>query len=316
MAFNRAKNPVFFNCNFNDTGSSRTWVHAGALYNSKERFDPPKCHAETRVAVLESIMAWANHRQRTSSIMWLHGPAGAGKSAVAQTIAETCTKAQTLCAAFFFSRTAAERNTVDRLVPTLAYQLVLANPCLGKLVTGAIEKDFTIFSLSFQEQLQRLVVNPLREAVENKLLQENFPQLIIIDGLDECAGPDIQKSILSDISDALTVFNIPVCFLISSRPEQAIRHAFNASCAQKITTRLALDDSFDPDKDIDTFLRSKFNEIKQTHQFRSYPPNWPIDDAIRTLVDRSSGQFIYASVVMKYLESPRKSPEMTTLTAH
>ncbi|TFK31883.1 hypothetical protein BDQ12DRAFT_744814 [Crucibulum laeve] len=313
MAFNRAKNSVFYGCNFNDTGGSRTRIHgidylresivACALYNSKERFDPPKCHAETRVAVLESIMAWVDHRQRTSSIMWLHGPAGAGKSAIAQTIAETCAKAKTLCAAFFFSRTASERNSVDRLLPTLVYQIVLAIPSLEKLVTDAIEKDFTIFSLSFPEQLQRLIVNPLREAVEQKLLAENSPQLIIIDGLDECAGSDIQKSILSEISNALTVFNIPLCFLISSRPEQAIRQAFNTSCAQKLTARLALDNSFDPEKDIDTFVRSKFNEIKQTHQFRSYPPGWPTDDAIQTLVDRSSGQFVYASVVMKYLET-------------
>ncbi|TFK31880.1 hypothetical protein BDQ12DRAFT_567534, partial [Crucibulum laeve] len=161
---------------------------------------------------------------------------------------------------------------------------------------------------SFQEQLQRLVVNPLREAVEQNLLAENSPQLIIINGLDECAGPDIQKSILSEISDVLTVFNIPLCFLISSQPEQAIRQAFNTSQSRKYFHVIALDDSFDPDKDIDTFVRSKFNEIKQTHQFQSYPLDWPTDDSIQTLIDRSSRQFIYASVVMKYLESPHKSP--------
>ena len=31
---------------------------AAAFHNSKERFDPPKCHPNTRLAVLEKIMKW------------------------------------------------------------------------------------------------------------------------------------------------------------------------------------------------------------------------------------------------------------------
>jgi len=53
-----------------------------AFHNSKERFDPPKCHPKTRIAVLDKIMRWIKWEGDLESfIMWVYGPAGAGKSA-------------------------------------------------------------------------------------------------------------------------------------------------------------------------------------------------------------------------------------------
>lgn len=33
-------------------------VALGALHNSGERFDPPKCHPNTRTSILQNIMEW------------------------------------------------------------------------------------------------------------------------------------------------------------------------------------------------------------------------------------------------------------------
>jgi DNA replication protein DnaC len=68
-------------------------IAPGASHNSAERFDPPKCHPKTREAVLKDIMDWIQglgEVERRHYFMWLYGPAGAGKSAIAQTIAELC----------------------------------------------------------------------------------------------------------------------------------------------------------------------------------------------------------------------------------
>jgi len=46
-------------------------------------------HPSTRVAVLEHIMSWILDLQKIRFFMWLYGPAGAGKSAIAQSIAAT-----------------------------------------------------------------------------------------------------------------------------------------------------------------------------------------------------------------------------------
>src|SRR4051794_40019551 len=96
----------------------------GAFHNSRERADPPKCHPHTREAILEKIMDWVMKKIDTDTfVMWLYGAAGAGKSAIAQSTAELCYKQKSLLASFFFSHSAVNRNTSDRLIATLAYQV-------------------------------------------------------------------------------------------------------------------------------------------------------------------------------------------------
>ncbi|KAF9470345.1 hypothetical protein BDN70DRAFT_821507, partial [Pholiota conissans] len=75
----------------------------GATHDSSVRFDPPKCHPNTRVAVLEYIIGWIFGRNDPEAlILWLYGPAGAGKSAILQTIAEMCAERESILASFFF----------------------------------------------------------------------------------------------------------------------------------------------------------------------------------------------------------------------
>ena len=93
-------------------------IAPGAFHNSEERYDPPKCHPHTRRAVLKKIMDWVKDPNNVALILWLYGPAGAGKSAIAQTIAELLEKAGLLAAAFFFSRNAAGRDSKTPLVAT------------------------------------------------------------------------------------------------------------------------------------------------------------------------------------------------------
>ncbi|KAF8997560.1 hypothetical protein BDQ17DRAFT_1198270, partial [Cyathus striatus] len=76
---------------------------AGASHDAGERHDAPKCHPETRKTVLNNIMSWINSDNEATRIMWLYGPAGAGKSAIAQTTADECYSERKLAASFFFS---------------------------------------------------------------------------------------------------------------------------------------------------------------------------------------------------------------------
>jgi hypothetical protein len=70
-----------------------------------------------------------------------------------------------------------------------------------------------------------------------------------------------------------------------------------------------LDDSYEPDTDIRIFLTSKFDEIKQHHPLKHHlPASWPSDLDMDCLVQKASGQFIYASTVMKFVESRRHRP--------
>ncbi|TEB20245.1 hypothetical protein FA13DRAFT_1645116, partial [Coprinellus micaceus] len=63
----------------------------GAAHNSDERWNAPSCHEETRVAIREDIVSWIEHGEEDEEpkkIMWLSGPAGSGKTAIAGSVAE------------------------------------------------------------------------------------------------------------------------------------------------------------------------------------------------------------------------------------
>ena len=287
-------------------------IAPGAFHNSAERHDPPKCHPKTRQAILNKIMEWVQgleDSERRCFFMWLYGPAGAGKSAIAQTIAELCYELKLLAASFFFSRTAAGRNDHSRLVSTLTYQFCLSIPELRTYVEKAVELDPNIFSLSIETQLGKLIIEPLSHFCDNlsRYHARIHPMLIIIDGLDECASAIyIQRSVLQTLAEKLP---IPMLFLVASRPEPKIRGFFTAEPMASITTTLALDDSYLPDVDIKIFLRAKFDAIKRHHPLsHQLPKSWPSTADVDHLVCKSSGQFIFASTVMKYVGSPRRWP--------
>jgi len=243
-------------------------------------------------------------------IMWVYGPAGAGKSAIAQTIAEMCEEEMILLASFFFSRNDPLRSNVKPLIATIAYQIILNLPQARDTILGAIERDPLIFSKSLAVQFNSLIVAPLQLLEEGGFFREpTSRRLVIIDGLDECSGPKIQQNIVEILGNAQRQHQLPLMFLFASRPEQHISHAFNTGLLPSVTTRVALDDSYLPDQDILLFLTDKFNEIKSSHRLRAYiPPQWPLPDVLNQLVEKSSGQFIYASTVIRYVSSIRHKP--------
>jgi hypothetical protein len=288
-------------------------IAPGAFHNSDERYDPPKCHPHTRRAVLKKIMDWVKDPNKVALFLWLYGPAGAGKSAIAQTIAELLEKLGLLAAAFFFSRNAAGRSNKTRLVATLVYQLIKSIPEIRAHVLDAVEQDPAIFSCSIDTQIQALIVKPLNVAANEKTLAPillSRPRLIILDGLDECSTTSAQTQILNALSTTTKDLRIPLFFLVASRPEQDIRQSFNDQNALgSLSFSIALDATYQPDDDIWVFLQSTFDEIKRNHPSRAHlPTSWPTWEDIRRLVEKSSGQFIFASTVAKYVNSNRHWP--------
>jgi hypothetical protein len=127
--------------------------------------------------------------------MWLLGPAGAGKSAIAQTLAERCKELGILLATFFFFRSDGTRNHSRSLFATIAYQLAVNFPAVRHLIVKVPEDDPMVFTQSIEEQLLSLIIKPLQELYHSgRSNTPAGPYLIIIDGLDECEDPVIQTS--------------------------------------------------------------------------------------------------------------------------
>ncbi|KAJ7679791.1 hypothetical protein B0H14DRAFT_2173500, partial [Mycena olivaceomarginata] len=74
-------------------------------------------------------------------ICWLYGPAGAGKSAIMQTLCQRLEECGRLGGSFFFKRGHHTRGNAQVLFATLAYQLALHNPILKGPISESTEDD-------------------------------------------------------------------------------------------------------------------------------------------------------------------------------
>ena len=73
-----------------------------ALLDARARGDPPRCMEGTREAIIQEILDWLKKVTKSSSIVWLRGPAGHGKTALEFTIAEICKMEGLLIGSVFF----------------------------------------------------------------------------------------------------------------------------------------------------------------------------------------------------------------------
>jgi len=277
----------------------------GAAYNSFERdlLDAPKCHPHTRVAVIDRLIDWLTGKiDDEALILWLHGAAGAGKSAIAHTLAEICDKNGWLLASFFFWKSDLERNNARRFVATIAHQVALAIPAAREFIEVAINNNHTIFDQSIGTQLSKLIIDPLERLHSTGFDFKNRPFAIIIDGLDECLGRDIQSKIAKSLAAAFIICPLCIRILIASRPETYLQSTFNSISVQNCLAMLALSAEYSPEEEIYRFLQDSFEKIRCEHPLASYiPSSWPSADALRELTQKSSGQFIFASTTVKYI---------------
>ncbi|KAF9267043.1 hypothetical protein L218DRAFT_716008 [Marasmius fiardii PR-910] len=285
----------------------------GASHDSQERFPPPRCHPKTREKVLNAILKWLNSESRDVPICWLSGPAGVGKSAIAQTIAERC-EGGALVASFFFFRQDPKRNNPDYLMMTIAHGLVVNVPELRQPIIRKIAVNPKILESTMKNQFTELVIRPLlaQRVWWNRLRRlwadwphpsKRRPNLVIIDGLDECTGEDVQTHILNILASELGTNPLPLRFLVCSRPEPWIRDAFYSRSLFGFRKHVVLDNSFSPDEDIERYLRDGFRNVSSCPKYSqvNFPVPWPCDVDIRALVQKAGGQFIYAATVLKFL---------------
>ena len=154
-------------------------------------------------------------------------------------------------------------------------------------------------------QLQTLIV----DAFQYLLTIPQRSYLVIIDGLDECNDKATQQLILRLLCETITVHKLPLRFLIGSRPETHIRHSFDQESLYTITRRVVLDETFDTAICIRVFLQDGFAKICANNPILSHVEQpWPEEGIIDLLVQRSSGQFIYAATVLKFVGADFCSP--------
>ena len=266
----------------------RVGIHAlsqaishGAMHDSAERDPPPRCHPGTREKATEDIVCWIEESNPSTTVLWVSGRAGVGKSALMQKLAELDGIYFGGC--FFFRRGTPGCNVKDHLFSTLAYQLATNVHGILEHVDRAMIQDFSLPKRSAAVQLKRLIIDPIR-----LLPIPARPTIIIIDGLDECEDLDSQRDILALIGQVTMYPDVGIRFIIASRPEHQICDMFKKEPLFSETRRLVLDEEYDTTADIERYLREKFEDIHSRN--RDIMPDvkspWPLKDDLQ--IDRKS----------------------------
>jgi hypothetical protein len=266
----------------------------GAEFRHGER---KGCLRGTRGDVLNSIELWARDFDR-SSVYWLNGLAGTGKSTIAKTIAERSFVDGRLGASFFCSRDFEDRRNLQLILPTLAIQLARKYIKFRSILVPLIQSDPAIAYESLYNQMSKLIVNPLKES--------GISTVIVIDALDECEDEEPASAILSVLGRLVS--GIPrVKFFLTGRPEPRIREGFRLPLLAEMTDVFVLHqvERDQVDSDIRLFFENSFSELAGRRQGLE---NWPTKEQLDQLCGRAAGLFIYAAATVRFIDNNKRDP--------
>ncbi|KAH9942106.1 hypothetical protein B0H21DRAFT_868323, partial [Amylocystis lapponica] len=253
-----------------------------------------ECLSGTRQEVMTYILdQLLNTNQR---ILWMHGPAGSGKSTIATTIANYFVGLHRCGAFVFFDRSRAEASSPKHVIRTIAHQLGLHDPFMQAALVKMIQDEGDIDMLQPSVQFTKLLIQSLHNA--QTMHTRPGPIIIIIDALDECGTAQERQTLLQLISKNIIKLPSNYHFFITSRPEQDIVRWFSEKLhIKEMTLDITLQSN---QNDVQIFLEQSMAQIQQT---RSYLPiDWPGQTAKYALLQRAAGLFIWAYTAITFME--------------
>jgi hypothetical protein len=290
---------------------------ATAVLGSKSVSDMPFCYKETRKAIRDRIIEWADF-DKTSVIFWLHGSAGTGKSTISHTMARYFKEDHNrLAASYFFKRGEKDRNGTIRFFATIAKELMKTIPMfrqeLRAKLQSALGDDYTQYDLdamSLENQFNNMILGPLKNIPNSTII---LPKVVVIDALDECENATDIPTICELFTRLQILKNISLRVLMVSRDESTLLDAFKELGQQDIKNQsLSLDREYleNTHKDITEYLKFEFASIKSSFKITKNPEDpWPDSETQSRLIlsaTTPSPLFIYVATFCRFV-GDRKS---------
>lgn len=250
-----------------------------------------ECMEGTRHDILNYLANLLIAPHIESTIVWLYGVAGSGKSAISTSLANRLHQ-MVIGVYLFFNRGDPLNSNPAGLIRTLAYKLAISHPVIQQAILGVLELNPAILSMSIRIHFQRLLHEPLW-AISHLFTS---PVVIILDALDECGDRQSRQEVLRLLSRQLSLLPPIFRFFITNRAEPDIVAAFNG---QLHIDMLFLDPGTKSScDDVALFIRESMDHVRREHHL---PRDWPGLDRLQKLTFRSSGLFIWASTAIQVL---------------
>ncbi|KAM6492505.1 hypothetical protein JOM56_012229, partial [Amanita muscaria] len=212
----------------NNPGGSQGFVNFAqfvsfeALHDSSAQDFDRHVDQVIREKTLNQLQEWFDDPTvPAEQIIWLHGPASIGKTAIALEIA----RQEKVVATFFFNRSDPSRNDGNRLFPTLAWQLAVSIADVKTHITHVLNERPDLPKKRIEEQFEYLVAQPFAAMKKATFTQRPSCLVIVIDGIDECADIGLQRRILKVIEKSILGRRVPLQFIVFSRPDNQLQCA-------------------------------------------------------------------------------------------
>ncbi|KIJ52117.1 hypothetical protein M422DRAFT_243711, partial [Sphaerobolus stellatus SS14] len=255
---------------------------------AEARFDSTKgCLPGTRIKILQGIYNWANDREHQQRIFLLTGPAGAGKSSIAHTVANTFNQLGQLGSSFFFRQQDTTRS-LDLFFPTLARDLADGDVGFRISLGDLIKSNKSLRGTkSLMEQFEQFIT------CHKDKTSFIGHRLIVIDALDECADQLERKVFLKLLTAPTTIQQLPsyIRIFITTQPEEDILTYFKG---HSYIHSLSLFDAVSGDllKDILIFIRDELiDSVKHITEHHC-----------SQIAEKAQGLFQWAAVVCRILK--------------
>ncbi|KAG9122958.1 hypothetical protein FRC07_000426 [Ceratobasidium sp. 392] len=243
------------------------------------------CTPNTRVDVIEQLLSWACD-SASEKVYWLNGMAGTGKTTIAYTLCDQLQRTQQLGASFFCTRQLPECRDVNKIVPSIAFQLSLFSLPFRHALSEVLEQNKSIHDQPLRDQFEQLVVAPLEKVAHTFAADV----IVVVDALDECEDKDGVDRMLGALLSLAP--DLAVRFFVTSRPEPKILDQMRSrqNGSRRSELRLHELDRTVVQQDITTYLGDKLRRARVS------------DAHIEEIAKRSGVLFIYAATVVRYIE--------------
>ncbi|KAF5308966.1 hypothetical protein D9758_018970 [Tetrapyrgos nigripes] len=243
------------------------------------------CLEGTRVKILNDLCDWVIDTNTT--IAWIYGIAGTGKSAIAVSLARKIrkidTKKEVKLALTFHCVKGQETSHICNLVPTLSYHLAQVFPEYGKGLLESLNRDPSLdgTSLSLSEQLELFLDLPVLEKLIIKSSEKVV--IIIIDGLDEWGTGLNRRELLHHLKTLNQFAWLKI--IVTSRPNPEITEELMGEFFIK---KIDLSDHIGTADDLRKLIMSKLS--------------WVSNEKMDNMLAKANGLFIWVTTALTFIE--------------
>ena len=223
---------------------------------------------------------WLDYSQK-SSMLWLYGQPGSGKSVHAAFLIQYLISTDRSCQYFFFQHGISAKQTATDLLKSLAVQIAYTTPEYEKALRILSDDGLNLEKADAETIWSKIFSSTLFT------IPRHAPVYWVIDALDESDAADLLLELFSSISSS----QCPIRLLITSRRTPAVQIAFD-----RLSTSISLDAVF-IDFNTDDIRLYATAEMEYMHGEMAFK-----QIIVDQIVDRAQGSFLWVRLAIQEIK--------------